>query len=76
MSDIMFRRAQVVAVKSAKIPTCASSVLLTRNSRSHNATVNVGNEANVDNFRNAHNCSTLSVECLQYSASYMQPECI
>ena len=50
MSDIMFRRAQVVALKSAKIPICALSVLLALNSRCHNATMNVGNEANVDNF--------------------------
>lgn len=50
MSDIMLCRAQVVALKSAKIPTCALSVLLARDSRCHNAPVNVGNEANVDNF--------------------------
>ena len=50
MSDIMLGSAQVVALKSAKIPTCALSVLLALNSRCHNATRNVGNEANVDNF--------------------------
>ena len=50
MSDIMLRRAQVVALKSAKIPTCALSILLARDSRYHNAPVNVGNEANVDKF--------------------------
>ena len=50
LSDIMFRRAQVVAVKSAKIPTCAFSVLLALNCRCHNATMNVGNEANAGNF--------------------------
>lgn len=76
MSDIMLGRAQVVALKSAKIPTCASSILLARNSRRHNATVNVGNEANVDNFGMLIIGSTLSVERLQSSASYTQPECI
>ena len=50
MSDIMFRRAQVVALKSAKIPTYALSVLSARISRFHNTSMNVGNEADVDNF--------------------------
>ena len=62
MSDIMFRRAQVVALQSAKIPTCAFSVLSARISRCHNATMNVGNEANVDNLGMDINGSTLSVE--------------
>ena len=76
MSDIMFRRAQVVALQSAKIPTCAFSVLSARISRCHNATMNVGNEANVDNLGMDINGSTLSVERLQSSVPYMQPECI
>ena len=50
MSDIMLSITRGVALKSAKIPTCALSVLLARDSRCHNAPVNVGNVANVDNF--------------------------